>query len=289
MKTISIIGAGKVGTAIGYALSRKGHAIASISCSSLSSARESILIIGQGNPTVDRIETARSGEVLFITVPDDRISGVVSELDTSDILWTGKTVFHCSGLHPAQVLYPLKEKGAWTGSFHPIQSFSSKTPTPETFLGISFGLDGDEEALIIAQSLVRDLGGRPLFLESRHKSLYHAACSISSNFLIVLLDMAQTLFEAAGLDATQASAALLPLVEGTLENSKRMGIGPSLTGPVSRGDEETLKVHLEALENHPEIRELYKGLASRALSIAREKGSLSQEKIRTVSRILAEK
>ena len=289
MKEIAIIGAGRVGTSIGYALKRKGYTITSISCSSLASAKESTRIIGQGQPSVNITETARSGEVVFITVPDDRIAGVVSELNASNIYWTGKTVFHCSGLHPAGILKPLKERGASIASFHPIQSFSGKTPHIKTFRGISFGLEGEKKALLLARNLVLDLGGRPLTIQSQQKPLYHAACSISSNFLVVLLDTAVALFKAAGLDENQAAAALLPLVEGTLENLKNQGIGPALTGPVMRGDEETLRSHLEALKAYPEIKELYEKMAGRALSIAQKRATLAGEEIKAVSRILEEK
>jgi predicted short-subunit dehydrogenase-like oxidoreductase (DUF2520 family) len=289
MKKIAIIGAGKVGTSIGYALKKKGYTITSVSCSSLASAKESTRIIGQGQPSVNTAETARLGEVVFITVPDDRIAGVVSELKTSDICWTGKTVFHCSGLHPAGILKPLKDKGASTASFHPIQSFSEKTPHIKTFRGISFGLEGGKKALLLARSLVLDLGGRPLTIQSQQKPLYHAACSISSNFLVVLLDTAVALFKAAGLEENQALAALLPLVGGTLENLKNQGTGPALTGPVIRGDEKTLRTHLEALKAYPEIKELYGKMANRALSIAQTRAKLAGEEIKAVSRILEEK
>jgi predicted short-subunit dehydrogenase-like oxidoreductase (DUF2520 family) len=289
MKEIAIIGAGKVGTSLGYALKRKGYTITSLSCSSLASAKESIRIIGQGYPSVNIADAARSGEVVFITVPDDRIAHVVSELNASDICWTGKTVFHCSGLHPAGILKPLKDRGASIASFHPIQSFSGKMPHIKTFRGISFGLEGGKKALFLARSLVLDLGGRPMIIQSQQKPLYHAACSISSNFLVVILDTAAALFKAAGLDENQALAVLLPLVEGTLENLKNQGIGSALTGPVIRGDEETIRTHLEALKAYPEIKELYEKMADRALSIAQKRSKLAGEEIKAVSRILEEK
>ena len=275
MKEIAIIGAGKVGTSLGYALKRKGHTITAISCSSLASAEDSIRIIGQGKPSANITETARSGEVVFITVPDDRIAGIGSELAASDIHWAGRTVFHCSGLHPAGILKPLKEKGALVASFHPIQSFSGKTPHIKTFRGISFGLEGEKKALLLARSFVLDLGGRALIIQSQQKPLYHTACSISSNFLVVLMDTAAALFKAAGLDENQAAAALLPLMEGTLENLKNQGIGHALTGPVIRGDEKTLRTHLEALKAFPEIKELYEKMAGLALSIAQKRAKLA--------------
>jgi predicted short-subunit dehydrogenase-like oxidoreductase (DUF2520 family) len=97
------------------------------------------------------------------------------------------------------------------------------------------------------------------------------------------------LFKAAGLEENQALAALLPLVGGTLENLKNQGTGPALTGPVIRGDEKTLRTHLEALKAYPEIKELYGKMANRALSIAQTRAKLAGEEIKAVSRILEEK
>lgn len=289
MKKIAIVGAGKVGTSLGYALKKKGHTITSVSCSSLASAKESARIIGQGSASADIADTARSGDVVFITVPDNRIAGTVSRLEASDILWPGKTVFHCSGLYPASVLSPIQKRGARTASVHPIQSFPAKKPRRNAFKGIFFGLEGEKKALDLARSLVRDLGGRPLTIPPRCKPLYHAACSISSNFLVVLLDTGAALFKDAGLDEEQAAAALIPLMEGTLENLKSRGPGGALTGPVVRGDEDTLRKHLAALEADPEIKELYKIMARRALSMPQTQRALNPGKIKTLSKVLEEK
>jgi predicted short-subunit dehydrogenase-like oxidoreductase (DUF2520 family) len=289
MSGLAIIGGGKVGTTLGYALKRKGFTVTSISCSTFESAEESARIIGQGQPSVDPAQTARSGDVVFITVPDDRIAGVIEELVLSEINWRGKTVFHCSGLHPAGILKPIKERGARTASFHPMQAFSSKRPHSKIFRGIFFGLEGEKEALSLARNFVQALGGHSLILSSRFKPLYHTACSISSNFLVVLLDTAATLLEAAGLDQNLAAKALLPLVSGTLENIKNQDIPSALTGPLIRGDKETLTAHLEALRAFPEIEDLYRRLAARALCIARENGKLTEASIKALSRILEEK
>lgn len=286
MKKIAIIGAGKVGTSLGCALKRKGHTITSVSCNSLASAQESSRIIGCGRPSINIAETARSGDVIFITVPDDKISGVASKLEESDTLWQEKTIFHCSGLHPAAILKPLQDKGAQAASVHPIQAFPAKKPHLEAFQGIFFGLEGDKKALTLARSLVNDIGGRPLNIHSRHKSLYHAACTISSNFLVVLLDTAVFLFKEAGIDERQAAEALYLLTAGTIENIKNLGIGSALTGPLVRGDEETLRKHLAALETYPGIKELYKRLARQSLHMPQVKKALTGEKIKTLSQVL---
>ena len=112
MKSFSIIGAGKVGTSLGKALVDAGYTIKFSSCLTLAEAQESCRIIGQGEPSNNNIHTALNGEILFITVPDDRIKDVVQELDSSNIVWQEKTVFHCSGLVSSGILEPLNKKGA---------------------------------------------------------------------------------------------------------------------------------------------------------------------------------
>ena len=109
MKSFSIIGAGKVGTSLGRALVEAGYTIKSLSCLTLTEAKESQRIIGKGEPSKNNIHAAQNGEILFITVPDDRITDIVQELDFSDIIWQEKTVFHCSGLLPSEIL--LGQKG----------------------------------------------------------------------------------------------------------------------------------------------------------------------------------
>ena len=288
MTDISLIGAGNLGTSLGYALSRKGYTIKTLSCRSISSAGESQRIIGEGNALTDNIQVAKEGEVVFICVPDEEISRVVEELASSNLSWSKKTIFHSSGLLSSELLSPLKAKGAAVGSFHPVQSFSRKKGDLRQFEGVYFGLEGDEEALKIGGKIVRHLGGHSLLIRREEKPLYHAACSFASNFFIVLLDIAISILTSTGLREEMAFETIMPLVQGTLQNVKEFNIPTSLTGPIPRGDAQSVQKHLEALRKFPDMYDLYVRLARRALTIA-EKKNLREEKVRALKKLLEEK
>ena len=286
MMKVSIIGAGRVGTSLGYALSKKGYRIKALSCKTTSSAKESRKIIGEGKVLTDNAQAARAGDLVFMCLPDEEIRRVTKELAVSDVDWLNKYVFHCSGLLTSEILSPLKDKEAFTGSFHPVQAFSQKRTSLKQFENIYFGLEGCSEALALSQKIASQLGGHPLILQAKDKALYHAACSIASNFFIVLLDMAFSLLEHIGLQEKQAFQTILPLVKGNLHNVKKFNIERSLTGPVIRGDRESVQQHLEALRDFPSYYETYVTLAKQALEMAKKQKKLSPQKIKVMENLL---
>jgi predicted short-subunit dehydrogenase-like oxidoreductase (DUF2520 family) len=286
VKEISIIGAGRLGTSLGAALSKKGYRIKSLSCKTARSAKESRTIIGQGKASVDNIQTAKSGDILFLCLPDDEILKVAKELDSANINWSERYIFHCSGLLSSKVLKPFSAKGASAASIHPIQSFAHKKSPPGQFENIYFGLEGEIEALKMSQEIIERLGGRSLIIKAKDKAVYHAACSIASNFFVVLLDIASTLLTRIDIPEEQAFQALYPLVKGTLHNVKKFNIRSSLTGPVMRGERESVEKHLEALRKFPPNDETYSNLASSALEIARKEKKLSSQKIKALKDLL---
>ncbi len=285
MTEVAIIGAGNLGTALGYALFQKGYQLEALTCQTLASARKSLQIIGKGKALTDNLQAAKQARLIFICVPDSEITKVVKELAQSSLPWSEKYVFHCSGLISAEALKPLKAKGAFTASFHPVQSFSQKKGGPNQFEGIYFGLEGDEKALELAEKIVSRLGGYPIIIRGKDKALYHAACSVASNFFVVLLEVAVSLLEFIGIEEKQASEILLPLVQGTLKNMKDIGLENSLTGPVIRGDQESVEKHLDALRKHPDYFETYRILAAQALDIAKKR-NLPPEKYKALKSLL---
>lgn len=272
MIAIAVIGAGRLGTTLGRALAEKGLSVAALTCRRKASAAESRAIIGQGRALTDNAAAVRTAEVIFLCLPDEVIPGVVRRLARSRVDWPAKTVFHTSGLLPARVLEPLRTKGAAVASFHPVQAFSSKRTRPEHFRGISFGLEGDREALALARILVRRLGGRALAIPEKAKPLYHAALTFSSNFFVVLQDAAARLLKEANIPENKAAGLLLPLLQGTLRNVKELNTARSLTGPLVRGDAASVRAHLEALERWPRYAEAYKKLSLLGLDLAQKKG-----------------
>lgn len=289
MNTVSIIGAGRLGTSLACALSKKGFRVKALSCKTDSSVKESRKIIGEGKPLTDNVQTAEAAELVILCLPDEEIGRVVAELSTSNIGWPGKLVIHCSGILPAAILDPLRDKGAMTASVHPVQSFPQKKTGPNHFKNIYFGLEGFGRALSLTEKIVRKLGGYPFILRAKDKPLYHAACSIASNFSVVLLNMAVSMLKEVGLKQEKAFRVLLPLIKGTLHNVRKFDISASLTGPVVRGDLKTVKMHLKALQRFPSYHEIYGKLARGALEMAKRDKKISSKKVKAMRNFLEDR
>lgn len=281
MAEIAIIGAGRLGTSLGRALARKGLLIRALTCRRKKSAEESRAIIGQGRAMTENADAARLGTVIFICLPDEEIARVASKLARSRVKWAEKTVFHTSGLLSSRALDPLKKRGALVASFHPGQAFPSKKTPPSHFRGISFGLEGDKKALALAGALVHQLGGRPLVIAEEAKPLYHAAFTFAGNFLVILFDAAAELLNQARIPRSKAIGMLMPLLQGTLRNVKKLDTVKSLTGPLVRGDAATVRAHLDALRRLPQCAEVYRNLNLMGLAMAKKSG-LSPKKVRAL-------
>ncbi len=289
MNDIAIIGAGKVGTVLGRALSRAGYRIIALTCSRISSARKSRKIIGQGTAYADNIQASREADVVILAVQDMQISRISEELSKSDIRWDGKYVFHCSGLLPSNILDLLKNRGAFTASFHPIQSFTCKNQSEQSIEGIFFGIEGGKKSVLLAQEMTKRLGAKHLVLSPEDKSLYHTSCCLASNYIVALLDSASAVLGTIGIKPKQAEEMLYPLVQETLQNVKKFGISASLTGPIVRGDLETVKTHLKALKSLPGHSRIYRNLARQAMETARKTKRLSTETIKALAILLEDK
>jgi predicted short-subunit dehydrogenase-like oxidoreductase (DUF2520 family) len=289
MKSIAIIGAGRLGASLGYALSQKGYTITAVSTQSQRSAKESQKLIGQGSPLTDNAQAAQLARFVIVSVPDDDIPGVVEELNKQDLDWEGKLVFHCSGLHPSSLLHDLESKGALTASVHPNQSFPRKLKDAQAFQGFYFALEGGEQARALAANIVRDLGGHPFVIRAEDKPVYHAASSMASNLFVALLDAAVALLEQCGLDQDTGRNVLFPLVQRTLQNVKKFNTFGALSGPIVRGDHKTVKNHLDVLEKFPATHQMYVALASQAKEIAKKRGDISPDKIKALEDLLERK
>ncbi|MFO7866003.1 MAG: Rossmann-like and DUF2520 domain-containing protein [Candidatus Aminicenantes bacterium] len=267
MKSVAILGAGKLGTVLGRALSQSGFRVEAVSCRRLVSAQESAALIGKSTLAFsDNLEASYRGKWIALTPPDDEIAAVVKELSPLDL--RGRLVFHCSGILTADVLAPLEKKGALTASAHPVQTFASRRDGPELFRGIHITLEGEDKARSRLKEMANKIGGNPLEIHKEDKPVYHAACSLSSNLLIALLQTASDLIKPLEIKKEKKYQILLPLVRQTLNNIEEKGLLESLTGPVIRGDLQTVKIHLAALRKNPPAYRLYRNLAGRVLEAA---------------------
>lgn len=282
-KTVVIVGAGPVGSSAGYLLARAGYRIASVVSRTRASADEAAAFIGGGAPTTDAARAASGADIVLIATPDRVIKDVCEYVSAGGMLKAGSLVVHLSGAHSLHLLDAAKAAGAYRAVVHPLQSVPSKEQGIENLPGSYFRIEADPEALETAKDLVKALGGielvMPKWRSDRHSAaLYHAGAVAVSNFFVALIDYGINFYEALGADKREALKAVLPLIRGTLHNIETLGIPDALTGPIMRGDSQTVRDHLEAMQaKAPELLGLYKELAKQTISVARDKGSITKE------------
>jgi predicted short-subunit dehydrogenase-like oxidoreductase (DUF2520 family) len=260
-RTISIIGAGRVGQTLGQQLRKRGWRIGVVITRSEKSARAAARAIGAGK-TYSRITPeALDADILFVATPDSAISETARQLARSGgEKCHGKIVLHTSGALDHTVLRPLKRRGASTGSLHPMQTFSGRG-TPQ-LKGVIFTLEGDAPAMREAKKIARALGGIPVAIAGKNKPAYHAAGALVAGHGLALVEAATQVLIRIGFARTRAYQALLPLIRQMLDNYERLGPHGSWTGPVSRGDYATVAKHRKAMRAYPrEFQDSYAALA----------------------------
>jgi predicted short-subunit dehydrogenase-like oxidoreductase (DUF2520 family) len=289
-KTVAIIGAGRVGSSVGFLLARAGYAVTAVVAQTAVSAERALAFIGSGVSAADVVK-ASGADIVFITTPDRSIQEVCSRIARGGGLKPGALVVHMSGAHSLDLLDAAREAGAYRAVVHPLQSVPSMEQGVRNLPGSYFRVEADPEALATAKELVKALGGvelmMPKWTPGRHSAaLYHAGAVAVSNYFVALIDYGLKFYEALGADRQEALKAILPLVKGTLANIETLGIPAALTGPVVRGDVETVRGHIDAMrEQAPELLDLYRALARHTIAVARERG-LSDEKAEEMMRLL---
>jgi predicted short-subunit dehydrogenase-like oxidoreductase (DUF2520 family) len=282
---ISIIGAGRIGRALGRRLREQGWKIHSVVTRSQATARRAVRSIGGGRGYSDLSPGVLVAPVILIAVPDSVIEEVTSRLASiasADL--RNRTVLHTSGAFGSHVLARLQTLGAAVGSIHPLQSFSGMG-IPDLD-GRIFVIEGDPGAIRVARAITRALGGQPVHLPASSKPLYHAAATISAGHMLALEETAVRIFTSLGMKRQQALMALSPLTRQVLENLEHLGARAAWTGPLARGDYSVIATHEDALKALPlEYLQAYRAvsrLAARLLardpdSVLRELATISSE------------
>ncbi len=266
---LAILGAGRVGRALGRRLRELGWKIGSVVTRSEASARRAVRFIGAGRPCAGLTRQILASPLILIATPDDQIACVVQELARiGGEELRGKVVLHTSGALDSSVLHPVREQGAAVGSMHPLQSFSGvAVPSLE---GKVFSIDGEARAVRMARLIARALGGSPVRIAGDKKVLYHAAAAMASGHLLALEEAATRLLISLGMNRKEAMRALLPLTRQVLQNFERLGPRAAWTGPLSRNDYKVVRAHLDALQETPaefsQAYEVLNRLAARVLA-----------------------
>jgi predicted short-subunit dehydrogenase-like oxidoreductase (DUF2520 family) len=279
---VAILGAGRLGTSLALALREAGADIRV-----LTDAMESPLLRAKrefGLPTSPSVrEVVKAGaNVLCLTVPDGALAAAALELGTllarenAEGRSAARAVLHTSGATSVAVLAPCAQAGAVTLSLHPLQTFSDPRAGAKRLSGAAIAVTpGPGGGWELGELLARSVGGRPFLLREEDRVLYHAAACVASNYLVSLEYAAEDLFCRAGMSREDALPAFLPLVQGAVDNLAERGAVAALTGPLSRGDVDTVTAHLlELAVKAPEQLPLYRTMGLATLDLVRKRGEL---------------
>ena len=274
--SFAIVGCGRVGTALAKYLAEAGYILAGLASKSLSSAKRVADLTGSVNFTDTAWEVTRKADIVFITTPDGAIKEACDSIAVKNGFNSGSVVLHCSGALTSTMLLTARNCGASIGSMHPLQSFASTEYSHNPFSGIVTSVEGDKKATDAASLVAAALGSGCVTIKTEAKILYHASAVVASNYLVTLLDLSLNLIRQAGVPADDAFRSLKPLIDGTLSNIEKLGVHDALTGPIARGDIQTIENHiLEIGSETPHLLPLYKILGLYTVEIAKGKGTLS--------------
>ena len=275
VKTLNIIGSGRVGRACGRMWARaKVFEIQDVLTRSAASAAAGVRFIGAGN-AVSHLGEMRSADVWMIATRDDAIVPSAVTLAASGKVIPDDIVFHVSGATPSSDLAPVKGSGALLASVHPIKTFTDAEMAVKTFAGTYCAAEGDAEALAVLRPAFQTIGAQLFDVSAALKPVYHSGGVFACNYLVALIEGAVRAHEKAGIPRAASLKALEPMVRETVDAIFKQGPEKALTGPISRGDVATVKRQLAAVEGwDPAMAGLYRGLGLIAVDLARRDGRL---------------
>ncbi len=283
---VGVIGAGRVGAVLGAALADAGHqVVAATAVSAASRTRAARLLPGAAllpaDDVIDRVD------LILLAVPDDTLDDLVRGLADAGAFRAGQIVVHTSGAHGLAVLQPAVSCGVLPLALHPVMTFAGQPEDVLRLAGAPFGVTAADEHRAVAETLVLEMGGEPIWVEESARTLYHAALVVGSNHLITLVAEARDLLGIAGVE--DPARLLGPLLGAALDNSLRYG-DKALTGPVSRGDVGTVRRHLRTLvEQAPESVASYVAMARHTAQRALAAGRLKRHEATPLLDLLADR
>lgn len=256
--SVTVVGLGNWGTSLTRAVQKSEWALREVVVRRRTGGRMPLPVRAWG-------EAALDAELIWLCVPDDGIEAACAELVQRRPDLRGQIVAHSSGARTAAVLEATRQVGAQVAAVHPVMTFPGRRAAP--LKGVLFGVEAENAACRKRlKSVVRALGGEPFVIPAASKVLYHAAGTMASPLLVSALTAATEMAQLAGLSREIAAKMTGALAEATLRNVQAHGAAQSFSGPLARGDAGTIRLHLEALGEHPVLAEVYRALAIHALN-----------------------
>jgi predicted short-subunit dehydrogenase-like oxidoreductase (DUF2520 family) len=268
--TVTLVGSGNLAQALGPALCAAGYRIEAVAFRGVAESRRRAVALARKlgaravglNGARTDAGIAADTDIVWLCHTDDALP------ETARLLarqpgWKGKIVFHSSGALTSDVLAPLRRPGAYAASLHPMMTFVAGTQP--RFENIAFAVEGDRQAVTVARRIIARLGGEIFEIKKRSKVLYHALGSFSSPLLVATLVTAERVGRGAGLTREQTRRVMAPIVQQTLANYLAQGSAAAFSGPIKRGDLETVRRHLHELKRVPGAGEVYRALVRSAV------------------------
>jgi predicted short-subunit dehydrogenase-like oxidoreductase (DUF2520 family) len=267
--TLSIIGCGKVGKALGRLwTAKRTYLIQDVVNRSMESSRHAVSFIGSGRPVGNYAEL-RPAAIYMIAAGDDQVVSCCEQLARTGKLSADSVVFHCSGALRSAELQAARQHGAAVASIHPIRSFAEPEQAAADFAGTYCGIEGDRRALDVLTQGFEAIGAKMVEIDADFKIIYHSAAVFASNYLVTLLDVAIEAYVKSGIPRDTALELMNPLVQATVDNVLRLGTKNALTGPIARGDTDTAQKQQRAVADwNAQYGELYRQLARLTAGLA---------------------
>jgi len=288
LPALSIVGPGRVGTAIGVLAAGAAWPVIAIGGRDRDKTTQAAQRIGEHVRACSMAEAARCGHIVFITVSDGAIEPVCNNIARQNGFNCNSIVVHCSGVLSSDIRSSARDScRCLVGSMHPLQTFATVDSACAKLKGIYCFCEGDKEGLPVIENLAKSIGMIPVHICSSSKVLYHAAAVFACNYLVTLMDAAIETANLAKIDRSTAWSAFVPLVVSTIENISEIGPERALTGPISRGDIRTIARHIEKLELvEPSLASMYRAMARHAVDIALRNSSITEEKGEEIKSVL---
>lgn len=268
---LALIGPGRAGTVLTRAWQRAGYPLVAVAARGPDSVARAHDLLGGEEPTTPE-QAAEQAAVVLLGVADDDIAALTARLLRAGSLHAGQCLVHLSGRYGIGVLHAAQAIGVIPLALHPIMTFTGTSVDLGRLSGTPFGVTAPEQHRPIAETLVVEAGGQPVWIDEQARPAYHAALTVAANHTATLLRASAALLTESGV--TDPAALLGPVVRASCDNALARG-APAMTGPVPRGDLTTLTEHLDTLSASPPVLAAYRAVALLTTEHAGDAGLLS--------------